>query len=141
MKESEGTDEITIFLLYLYLLQGQQPCPTVSQYELDASVTKATGHLRLTQPYLRDYNVRLRRGLITLVNDNHVNLKEIWRLYTLANCKQSTHKLPRCLNRFYWYQNFTIESITKTRLYNFDPLEPHFYIVKLGFTGVYIICL
>ena len=32
-------------------------------------------------------------------------------------------------------------TITKTRLYNFDPLEPHFYIVKLGFTGVYIIFL
>ena len=29
--------------------------------------------------------------------------------------------------------------ITKTRLYNSDPLKPHFYIVKLGFTGVYII--
>ena len=25
--------------------------------------------------------------------------------------------------------------ITKTRLYNFDPLKPHFYVVKLGFTG------
>ena len=31
--------------------------------------------------------------------------------------------------------------ITKTRLYNYDPLKPHFYIVKLGFTGVYIIFL
>ena len=31
--------------------------------------------------------------------------------------------------------------ITKTRLYNFDPLKTHFYIVKLGFTGVYIIFL
>ena len=30
-------------------------------------------------------------------------------------------------------------SITKTCLYNFDPLKPHFYLVKLGFTGVYII--
>ena len=28
--------------------------------------------------------------------------------------------------------------ITKTRLYNFDPLKPHFYVVKLEFTGVYI---
>ena len=28
--------------------------------------------------------------------------------------------------------------ITKTYLYNIDPLKPHFYIVKLGFTGVYI---
>ena len=31
--------------------------------------------------------------------------------------------------------------IRKTRLYNFDPLKPHFYIVKPGFTGVYIIFL
>ena len=31
--------------------------------------------------------------------------------------------------------------ITKTCLCNFDPLKPHFYIVKLGFTGVYIIFL
>ena len=29
--------------------------------------------------------------------------------------------------------------ITKTYLYNFEPHKPHFYIVKLGFTGVYII--
>ena len=31
--------------------------------------------------------------------------------------------------------------IAKTCLYNLDPLKPHFYIVKLGFTGVYIIFL
>ena len=35
----------------------------------------------------------------------------------------------------------TDTSITKTRLYNIDPLKPHFYVVKLGFTGVYIIFL
>ena len=29
-------------------------------------------------------------------------------------------------------------NITKTCLYNFDPHTPHFYIVELGFTGVYI---
>ena len=34
-----------------------------------------------------------------------------------------------------------IAHITKTCLYNFDPLKPHFYIVKLGFTGVCIIFL
>ena len=34
-----------------------------------------------------------------------------------------------------------IHFITKTCLYNFDPLKSHFYIVKLGFTGVYIIVL
>ena len=32
-------------------------------------------------------------------------------------------------------------SRTETCLYNFDPRKPHFYIVKLGFTGVYIIFL
>ena len=31
--------------------------------------------------------------------------------------------------------------ITKTYLYNFDPLKPHFYIVKLGFIEVYVIFL
>ena len=31
--------------------------------------------------------------------------------------------------------------ITKRCPYNFDPLKPHFYIVKLGFTGIYIIFL
>ena len=31
--------------------------------------------------------------------------------------------------------------ITKTYLYKFDPFKPHFYKVKLGFTGVYIIFL
>ena len=34
-----------------------------------------------------------------------------------------------------------VRLITKTRLHNFDPLKPHFYIVKLGFTGVYFIFL
>ena len=34
-----------------------------------------------------------------------------------------------------------ISGIMKTCLYNFDPLKPHFYMVKLGFTGVYIIFL
>ena len=33
------------------------------------------------------------------------------------------------------------QNITKTRLYSFDHLKPHFYIVKLGFTGVDIILL
>ena len=32
-------------------------------------------------------------------------------------------------------------SIMKPCLYKVDPLKPHFYIVKLGFTGVYIIFL
>ena len=31
--------------------------------------------------------------------------------------------------------------ITKTCLYDTGPLKPHFYIVKLGYTGVYVIFL
>ena len=31
--------------------------------------------------------------------------------------------------------------IMKTYLYNFDPFKPHFYIVKLGLTGVYMFFL
>ena len=32
-------------------------------------------------------------------------------------------------------------NIVKTRLYSFEPLKPHLFIVKLGFTVVYIIFL
>ena len=34
---------------------------------------------------------------------------------------------------------FTATNITITCLYNIDPIKPHLYIVKLGFTGVYFI--
>ena len=36
---------------------------------------------------------------------------------------------------------FALDLITKTCLCNFDHLNPYFYIVKLGCTGVYIIFL
>ena len=49
---------------------------------------------------------------------------------TQLESKEHTHKTEN--NRI---------GITKTCLYNFDSLKPHFYIVKLGFTGVYIIFL
>ena len=55
------------------------------------------------------------------------------------------------VNRYFYLPTFHIRIkcyvhlnrylITKTRLYNFDPHKPHFYIVKLGFVGVYIIFL
>ena len=48
-----------------------------------------------------------------------------------------------CMCLFYtcWFVFLSYSSITKTYLYNFDPLKPHLYIVKLGFIGVYIIFL
>ena len=42
---------------------------------------------------------------------------------------------------FYCFHLRDNRYITKTCLYNFDPFKPHFYIVKLGLTGVYIIFL
>ena len=39
------------------------------------------------------------------------------------------------------YLFFDISNITKTYLYNFEPLKPHFYTVKLGFAGIYIFFL
>ena len=38
----------------------------------------------------------------------------------------------------YKQQTFS-NPITKTYLYNFDPLKPHFYTVKLGFTLFFLI--
>ena len=45
--------------------------------------------------------------------------------------------IPKSVHAYTKYHHY----ITKTGLYNFDPLKPHFYIVKLGFTGVYFIFL
>ena len=46
-----------------------------------------------------------------------------------------------CFGKWHLMRHYTNTIITKTCLYNFDPLKTHFYIVKLGFTGVYIIFL
>ena len=62
--------------------------------------------------------------------------------YTRATITPRPHVTPilraRYSNSNHSYPKY---SITKTYLYNFDPLKPHFYLVKLGFTGVYIIFL
>ena len=61
----------------------------------------------------------------------------------VSSCKETSFQKP--LRFCVWITRFPLLSfckyITKTCLYNFDPLKPHFYIVKLGFTGVYIIFL
>ena len=59
--------------------------------------------------------------------------------------KQSLSYISFCQQEIHCNDNISgnkcSRCITKTYLYNFDPLKPHFYIVKLGFTGVYIIFL
>ena len=57
---------------------------------------------------------------------NDIRVKQLRGLYTLSI---SFWRCALCT------------TITKTCLYNFDPLKPHIYIVKLGFTEVYFIFL
>ena len=53
-----------------------------------------------------------------------------------------TSSLLLCKRDLYrYFLTFKDLIITKTCLFTFDSLKPHVYIVKLGFTGVYIIFL
>ena len=82
------------------------------------------------------------------------------RFYIRTIIHACTHPHTQCLFFFFFFYLFiylffffffffllnskhTFKSIiiTKTSLYNFDPLKPHFYIVKLWCTGVYVIFL
>ena len=55
-------------------------------------------------------------------------------MYPLHVCLQEEMGLVKRKVVFEHAKNVLI--ITKACLYNFDPLIPHFYIVKLGFIGV-----
>ena len=59
-------------------------------------------------------------------------------LFPTEKCGYFLHGNISCGNCDY---SHNMLSITVTCLYNFDSLKPHFYTVKLGFTGVYIIFL
>ena len=62
-------------------------------------------------------------------------------------CLEQISMFPRMIQPLkcdcmYIFDNLKLlKTITKTCLYNFDPLTTHFYIVKLGFIGVHIIFL
>ena len=62
-------------------------------------------------------------------------------VYTKNLCCRYSLELSHCGIKITKVVLNIISVITKTYLYNFDPLKLHFYIVKLGFTGVYIIFL
>ena len=67
--------------------------------------------------------------------------KEIILLYhEIVCCVYSLEYHHRCDSNEYSQLTIFVY-ITKTYLYYIDPLKPHFYIVKLGFTEVYIIFL
>ena len=66
-----------------------------------------------------------------------VSVKTVSTLYVFVHFNYLIY-MSQILNKSYYY---LLDRITKTRLYYFNTLKPHFYIVKLGFTGVYIIFL
>ena len=59
----------------------------------------------------------------------------------VLTARTAGHILHGRVNVMRVFHKYVLTDITKTCLYNFGPLKPHFYIVKLGFTGVYIILL
>ena len=63
------------------------------------------------------------------------------RGYHRIFCEFHSFKLFSDIRRNHIKYPWRLFPIMETYLYNFDPLKPHFYIVKLGFTGVYIIFL
>ena len=64
--------------------------------------------------------------------DNKKNFNKYYFLYV---------SLYKIWSELFFFSGAVFFHITKTCLYNFDPLKLHFYIVKLGFTGVCIIFL
>ena len=54
--------------------------------------------------------------------------------YAVGTQQIHIHPWRNYLTAYYSYDRKLYMYITKTCLYNSDPLKPHFYIVKLGFT-------
>ena len=83
-----------------------------------------------------------------VIRHSHNEIKvynvHLWKLLKcsciiLATCSDfdQTNRLDtQCV--LHWLNSYDI--ITKTCQYNFDPLKPHFYIVKLGFTLFFLFC-
>ena len=80
-----------------------------------------------------------------LRNQNNITIPfcrtELFRKSCIPSGVALWNSLHESLRNSSSLNSFKCQIITKTCLYNFDPLKPHFYIVKLRFTGVYIIFL
>ena len=78
----------------------------------------------------------------------HTLIKYVFDIGEIASCYLINHRsvymaewlaLPIIDHRVLGLKHG--RDVTKTRLFNSDPLKPHFYTVKLGFIGVSIIFL
>ena len=92
----------------------------------------------LQLPYQKHWKTKTNNNFTLIKSNTVAQLKHISLLpfYTILSIYHYT--------QVHWKRyslTLMAQTITKTHLYNFDPLKPHFYIGKLGFTGVYIIFL
>ena len=82
--------------------------------------------------------VQMRARNVCLVNKSKKNITMfhlkivIFTHSMLHRHVDVTKRLGKCMHRVHDH------AITKTSPCNEHPLTPHFYIVKLGFTGVYV---
>ena len=128
MNKSEETIEKP-FLLFPKLLQGKQAlsnCKPIS-VGLPGDVSYTTP-LHSPHPPL---NSGLKYCIFTRKLYYFIHWPKLFHIFIFVPTSRQKpfKKSPINLN------------VTKTCLYNFDLLKPHFYIVKLGFTGVNIIFL
>ena len=121
----------------------------------DAEIQK-TYTFNYLYPIVFEYQSYLRRHLKIILHCLHIFYFNISSVSNSYQCPQHCSRPLTCLVYHTALPFYTCETnfvtfclvlcipslaITKTCPYNFDPLKPHFYIVILGFTGVYIIVL
>ena len=78
-----------------------------------------------------------------------IQTERIWKWKRKMTCSRlevvlsnrAPDKVLFSAEKYWYFSYFSTKTITKPCLYNVDPLKSHFYIAKLGFTGVYIIFL
>ena len=98
---------------------------------MEFNVERMSSRMKETQKETENLIISVNHKLELLQKE-----KAEWKL-EIETSKQDNADLIRRLTGTLFLFTF----ITKTYLYNFDPIKPHFHIVKLGFTGVYIIFL
>ena len=132
--------------LFLILLLGV--CKTISSCCVNLTVAVLMERSQADLPFVINRTIGvINRGMAKAqeILKHSVNLNFIVRYADIPTC--TSLKFGALAAEV--YHNNEIHTIigpgnyiiTETFLYNFDPLKPHFYMVKLGFTGVYIIFL
>ena len=113
-----------------------------AELKMGQRMTKPTKwHVR---PAKTQISLGIMFGLHTFLS-SIIRQQQVLKLWTWRNARRFplTCIFKTYMSTIHWSIQtlFYTKTITKTCLYNFDPLKPHLYIVKLGFTGIYLIFL